>query len=158
MAGPIESNDRRYAQAAVHEHIAEDQKALHVEELDEPAPSERASVRADATTAGASFLTPGGCWLDCGVAVDDLVAVRSPAQDAAKVLARRCCRADTDRLREALWVMLERDKGGAMTTFHTKIARDGATIEAPPDRRFGEMVSTIVQASALGGAVTLDVR
>ncbi len=31
MTTPIESNDRRYAQAAVQEHIAEDQKELHLE-------------------------------------------------------------------------------------------------------------------------------
>lgn len=31
MTAPIESNDRRYAQAAVQEHIAEDQKELHLE-------------------------------------------------------------------------------------------------------------------------------
>ena len=127
-------------------------------ELAEPAPSKREAVRVNANLAGGSFLYVGRCWINLDVAVSDLAGVQNLAQYAGKLLAQRACHADTDRLREVFWVMLERDKGGPMTTFHTKIARAGATIEAPPDRRFGDMVSTIVQASAHGGAVTLDVQ
>ncbi len=127
-------------------------------ELDEPAPSKRAAVRAAATMATGSLVDLGYCHIDRNVLVDNLAGVQSLAQDAAKVLNKRYCRADMARLREVFWVMLERDKGGPMTTFHTKIARGGTTIEAPAERRFGEMVSTIVRASAHGGAVTLHVR
>lgn len=127
-------------------------------ELAEPAPSKRAAVREDANMAGASLLTLGDCRIDRGVAVDDLAGVQSLAQHVANTLAKQSCHADTSRLREVFWVMLERDKGGPVTTFHTKIAPDGATIEAPADRRFGKMVSAIIQASAHGGAVTLAVR
>lgn len=127
-------------------------------ELAEPAPTQRDAVRVNANLAGGSFLYVGRCWINLDEAVSDLAGVQSLAQDAAKFVAKPYCRVDATRLREVFWVMLERDKGGPMTTFHTKITPDGATIDAPADRPFGEMASAIIQASAHGGAVTLGVR